>query len=29
VADLEAAMADLGDGLGITWASVIESDQPV
>jgi hypothetical protein len=22
-------MAELGDGLGITWASVIEGDQPV
>ena len=29
VADLEAAMADLGGGLGITWASVVEGDQPV
>ena len=29
VADLEAAMAELGDGLGITWASVVEGDQPV
>ena len=29
VRDLEAAMADLGAGLGITWAGVIERDQPL
>src|SRR5436190_11972214 len=27
VVDLEAAMAELGKALGITWASVVERDQ--
>jgi catechol 2,3-dioxygenase-like lactoylglutathione lyase family enzyme len=29
VPDLEAAMAELGPALGITWAQVVERDQPV
>jgi lactoylglutathione lyase len=29
VPDLEAAMAELGAGLGLTWAAVVERDQPV
>ena len=28
VVDLEAAMAELGAALGITWASVVEREQP-
>jgi lactoylglutathione lyase len=29
VANLEAAMASLGRGLGVTWAAVVEREQPV
>ena len=29
VPDLEAAMATLGAGLGVTWAHVVEREQPV
>jgi catechol 2,3-dioxygenase-like lactoylglutathione lyase family enzyme len=29
VPDLEAAMAAIGDGAGVTWAAVIEREQPV
>jgi catechol 2,3-dioxygenase-like lactoylglutathione lyase family enzyme len=29
VPDLEAAMAELGPALGLTWAQVVERDQPV
>jgi catechol 2,3-dioxygenase-like lactoylglutathione lyase family enzyme len=29
VPDLEAAMTELGKGLGVTWAKVVERDQPV
>jgi hypothetical protein len=29
VPDLEAAMAELGAGLGVTWAEVVERDQDV
>lgn len=27
VPDLEAAMAELGSGLGVTWAQVVERDR--
>lgn len=29
VADIEAAMADMGAGLGLRWAGVMEREQPV
>jgi lactoylglutathione lyase len=29
VPDLELAMAELGTGLGLTWAEVVERDQPI
>ncbi len=29
VPELEAAMAELGDGLGLTWAEVVEREQTI
>jgi catechol 2,3-dioxygenase-like lactoylglutathione lyase family enzyme len=29
VPNLESAMAELGDGLGLTWAEVVEREQPI